>query len=195
MPDADKQTSDSKPDSNKGKDWELVAEGDWLAGQRFIIKHHAVLGRDSSCDITIPGTHLSRRHAELAVSDRHLLINDLNSSNGTFVNDKRVNKGELSHGDRVRFDVLEFRIEGPRPADPAETSNANRQSKPGKKNSANNQTERTPQWKTRPTGVGNRNKTIAMSAVEKATRSIELLLWGIVGIAAIGGVVYLITHL
>ncbi len=45
------------------KSWRLVAVGDWLSGQSFEIHKKATLGRDTDCDITIPGTHLSRRHA------------------------------------------------------------------------------------------------------------------------------------
>lgn len=195
MPDVDTQTSDATPDSERGKNWVLVAEGDWLAGQRFIIQHHALLGRDPGCDITIPGTHLSRRHAELAVSGQYLLISDLNSSNGTFVNGEPVSKGKLCHGDRVRFDVLEFRVVAPIPAAPVDALSTNKSTTPSEKKAGGYRAKQNSQRKTRPSGVGNRHKTIAMTAVQKATRSIELLLWAAIGLVAIGGVVYLITHL
>ena len=101
------------PSNTDLSSWFLVAEGGWLAGQRFEIKQHTVLGRDANCDITIPGTHLSRRHAELAVKDGKLLIRDLNSANGTFVNEEAIAETSLKPSDTVRFDVLNFRVEGP----------------------------------------------------------------------------------
>jgi hypothetical protein len=93
--------------------WQLVADGGWLSGKSFNIEHHAVLGRDAQCNITIAGKHLSRRHAELFVQSNQLIIRDLNSVNGTFVNDKKIIEIELNPGDSVRFDALYFVIYGP----------------------------------------------------------------------------------
>ena len=94
--------------------WNLIAESGWMVGQHFAIAGAVVLGREVGCDIVIPGTHLSRRHARLLCRGASLTINDLGSANGTFVNEQRVNEGELKHGDTVRFDVLTFRVQAPR---------------------------------------------------------------------------------
>lgn len=182
------------------ENWELVAVGDWLAGQRFEITRHAVLGRDSSCDITIPGTHLSRHHAELAVKGGSLLIRDLKSSNGTFVNEKRVTETSLKPGDMVRFDVLTFKVHGP-PAE-QQTGSVKTQSTlirqpeaPQPKPAARKPSASDKQWKTRPTSVGNRDRTIVMTAAQKATNKLWTLLAVVLVVATIAGIGYLITYL
>lgn len=107
------QSSELSAIKNDNKGWQLVAEAGWLVGQHFPIAGHKILGRDGSCDITIPGTHLSRQHAELVCTGAKLMIRDLDSSNGTYVNEKRIKEAELFEGDTVRFDVLTFRVKAP----------------------------------------------------------------------------------
>ncbi len=177
------------------KPWELVAEGDWLIGQRFSVNNHAVLGRDSSCDITIPGTHLSRRHAELAVKGSKLLIRDLGSSNGTYVNNERVTETELKTGDTVRFDVLQFRIQGP---DKQAVDNNATMIRPvsSAKKAPNPKPPPNPkQWKSKPTSVGNRDKTIQMTTMQKATHSLGTVIAVALGLATLVALGYLFTHL
>src|SRR5712671_5557386 len=49
-----------------------------------------VFGRDPGCDVLLDVELVSRRHARLTVNYDHALIEDLGSSNGTFVNGKAV---------------------------------------------------------------------------------------------------------
>jgi WD40 repeat protein/serine/threonine protein kinase len=49
-----------------------------------------VIGREADCDVQLDVDLVSRRHAQLTVNFDHVLIEDLGSSNGTFVNDKLV---------------------------------------------------------------------------------------------------------
>ena len=94
--------------------WSLVSDSSWLAGQEFVIPNTKnILGRGSQCDLVIPGTHLSRQHAELTIKGNLLHIRDLASSNGTYINDERVKEGIARPGDRLRFDVYSFRLVGP----------------------------------------------------------------------------------
>lgn len=145
------------------KTWQLVAVGDWLSGQSFEINEKAILGRDSDCDITIPGTHLSRRHAELFIHDGQLQIRDLGSSNGSYVNGKKIDTIGLKPGDEIRFDVLTFEVQGPEP----ETDNNKTMIRSAisaadtvidKKDTANTRVEK--QWKTKPTSPGNRPEEV-----------------------------------
>ena len=184
------------PDKSNNEKWELVAEGDWLVGQRFRINGHAVLGREASCDITIPGTHLSRRHAELAVKGNKLQIRDLGSSNGTYVNDVKVMESELKTGDTVRFDVLRFRIQGPEQA-PVDMNATMIREIPAVKSkpAAPKPRPEAKNWKTKPTSVGNRTTTEQMSAVKKTGNALWTVAIIAVGIATIAGIAYLVTQL
>ena len=61
------------------------------------------IGRDSSNDIQIHDTEISRRHARI-VREGHVFVwEDAKSSNGSFVNQKRVDRHELKTGDRIRL--------------------------------------------------------------------------------------------
>jgi two-component system, NtrC family, sensor kinase len=60
------------------------------------------LGRDSSNPIQVHDTEVSRRHAEIRRAGAIYLVADLGSSNGTFVNGKRIEQHELTSGDRVQ---------------------------------------------------------------------------------------------
>ncbi|MGC8510444.1 MAG: FHA domain-containing protein [Acidimicrobiales bacterium] len=74
------------------------------AGERVEVEGAVVVGRGSDCDITIGDSYLSTRHARFARAGGALSIEDLNSTNGTFVNDRPVRgRLDLSRGDRVRL--------------------------------------------------------------------------------------------
>jgi len=92
-----------------------------LEGREFAITSKTTLGRDAQCTIPIAGTHLSRKHAEILPGNDGLLIRDLGSVNGTFVNGKRVEQAFLRNGDRVRFDNVTFEIIGPPNTDKSRT--------------------------------------------------------------------------
>lgn len=151
--------------------WSLIACSSWLSGQEFTVPARArdtsiKIGRSSHCDIIFPGTHLSREHIELRINDDHLTVRDLESANGTFINDVRVTEGTLYPGDKLRLDVYSFKVFGPglRPKTRA-TANANAQAAKPKPLSAvlkqkefAEATTATPKnWKTRPTSPGNRS--------------------------------------
>src|SRR5690606_9620983 len=95
--------------------WLLRAKTGSLAGQAFAIpaSGRAILGRSQNCDIIIPGTHVSRQHAELYFQSGKLHVKDLGSSNGTFVNRKKIDDSVVNPGDEVRFDTLVFQVEAP----------------------------------------------------------------------------------
>jgi pSer/pThr/pTyr-binding forkhead associated (FHA) protein len=69
------------------------------------------IGRGSG-DVMLADPEVSREHASLRQVDSELAIEDLGSSNGTFVNEHRVEGiTELSVGDRVRFGNTVWRLE------------------------------------------------------------------------------------
>ncbi|MDX9721863.1 MAG: ATP-binding protein [Myxococcota bacterium] len=62
-----------------------------------------VIGRDADADIVIEHAQVSRRHAILRVTTERCLLIDNDSSNGVFVNRRRINRRELLAGDCVRL--------------------------------------------------------------------------------------------
>jgi two-component system cell cycle response regulator len=63
----------------------------------------AVLGRDADCDLVLEADDVSRRHARLRPEGDLHVIEDLDSTNGTFVGDARVGSRALHPGDLVRL--------------------------------------------------------------------------------------------
>jgi two-component system, cell cycle response regulator len=63
-----------------------------------------VVGRDATADFVVPRNSVSRQHARLTQDDDgEWGLDDLNSTNGTFVNEGRIRNSKLSDGDQVRF--------------------------------------------------------------------------------------------
>jgi uncharacterized protein DUF4388/FHA domain-containing protein len=60
-----------------------------------------ILGRAPDADVVLDETMVSRRHARLYVEDEALYIEDLGSTNGTFVNGQKIHSSALKEGDRI----------------------------------------------------------------------------------------------
>jgi len=73
------------------------------------------IGRESGNAVQIHDSEVSRRHAEIRFNDGKHVIVDLQSSNGTFVNGRRVERAELAHADRVLLGrtVLAYSLDVP----------------------------------------------------------------------------------
>lgn len=67
-----------------------------------------VIGRKIDADLRVPQAEVSRAHCEISLSGNKVLIRDLGSSNGTFVNDQMVKQAALKAGDRVRVGSVVF---------------------------------------------------------------------------------------
>lgn len=94
-------------------EWGLEIQASWSSQSLFPIRGNAVIGRDESCDIVVPVSHLSRQHARLTPAGGFLLVKDLDSTNGTFLNGERITNGRARPGDKLRFDVVTFTVVGP----------------------------------------------------------------------------------
>lgn len=63
-----------------------------------------IVGRDASADVTVPDPNVSRRHARITRDAAGVWLEDLGSTNGTYVNDHRlVERYRLHDGDRVKI--------------------------------------------------------------------------------------------
>jgi pSer/pThr/pTyr-binding forkhead associated (FHA) protein len=71
----------------------------------------SILGRRQDCHLRIPTRDVSRQHCEIVAAGDTLKVHDLGSSNGTFVNDKRVAETELKPGDRLRVGPVTFFVQ------------------------------------------------------------------------------------
>ncbi|HEU4663918.1 MAG TPA: FHA domain-containing protein [Dokdonella sp.] len=77
-------------------------------GKTFAVTDNAVIGRQPDCDIPIPAEEVSRHHARLKVTTDGVLVEDMGSANGTYINDKRTQSGLLKPGEELRLDTVRF---------------------------------------------------------------------------------------
>jgi pSer/pThr/pTyr-binding forkhead associated (FHA) protein len=68
------------------------------------------VGRSSQCDLVVPHVTISRRHAEIRVAGGSVTIVDLESRNGTFVNNVRIRTCTVEEGQSVRFGRVPFML-------------------------------------------------------------------------------------
>jgi pSer/pThr/pTyr-binding forkhead associated (FHA) protein len=76
-------------------------------------EQRTVLGRRPDCHLRIPTRDVSRRHCEIGPGEKRseLTVRDLGSSNGTYVNGKRVAESILKPGDRLTVGPVTFVIQ------------------------------------------------------------------------------------
>ena len=74
-----------------------------------------LVGRHPEADVRLPATMISRRHCCLAVVYDQVMIRDLGSRHGIFVNGIRVDEARLNPGDEVAIAHLIYRFEVTRP--------------------------------------------------------------------------------
>ena len=74
------------------------------AGWAREVSGRVVVGRDPSADLRLNDTQVSRRHFEVSVDDGSATVEDLGSTNGTFLDQRKVTApAELRAGDRLRI--------------------------------------------------------------------------------------------
>ena len=91
--------------------FKLVGVGGKIRGEEFVLENGTqVLGRDSSCDIILDEQGISKQHVQFTTNQDAVYLEDLDSSNGTFVNEKLTQKRTLENGDKIAFpnNILQF---------------------------------------------------------------------------------------
>ncbi len=73
--------------------------------------HNTTIGRKDDCDIRIPLSEVSRHHTQITVTEDTIVLKDLGSANGTYVNNKRVKDGSLAAGDHVVVGPVVFTVQ------------------------------------------------------------------------------------
>ena len=82
-----------------------------------------LVGRGKDCSIIVSDPSISRIHSKFTRDPAgRVVLEDLRSSNGTYVNERRIEVCELQHGDRVRFGTVGFvyQVEGEEEIEPLE---------------------------------------------------------------------------
>jgi pSer/pThr/pTyr-binding forkhead associated (FHA) protein len=88
----------------------LLSEG--LTGRTYELKaEKTTVGRLPDNDFAIPEASVSSHHAELHLKGNELVVKDLDSTNGTFVNGERVSEVTLKGGQILRLGMVEMRFE------------------------------------------------------------------------------------
>lgn len=94
--------------------WKLQAISGELEGQEVTIDRDMLVGRHQDADLLLQSAEISRRHAAFLLKDDALWVQDLKSSNGTFVNDIRIDQDKmLMDGDIVQFASIKFNVLAP----------------------------------------------------------------------------------
>src|SRR5437588_6597813 len=89
-----------------------------LEGQEIeLIADPQTVGRGSSCNIKIGDAGVSSKHAKIWCEDGVFFVMDLGSTNGTFVNERDVDREQLSDGDTITFGMTkaQFVADQPKP--------------------------------------------------------------------------------
>jgi len=82
----------------------------------MVANKEIVVGRSSDLDMVLVEEMVSRKHARIAYEDDAIVIEDLGSTNGTFVNGEKIKRAQLKEGDRVLIGTSILKVivvEGP----------------------------------------------------------------------------------
>lgn len=81
-------------------------------------QHEIIVGRSSELDMVLVEDMVSRRHARIECGDEQIVIEDLGSTNGTFVNGEKIKRATLKEGDRVLIGTSILKVVSTEPGAP-----------------------------------------------------------------------------
>jgi pSer/pThr/pTyr-binding forkhead associated (FHA) protein len=89
----------------------VLTPGKWEGKSVPVTVSPFLIGRDAKCHLRPASPAISNRHCDLFVRDGQLFVRDQGSTNGTFVNDQRLEgEQELHDGDRLQLGPLKFGV-------------------------------------------------------------------------------------
>jgi sigma-B regulation protein RsbU (phosphoserine phosphatase) len=98
--------------------WLLALNGD-LLGKWFALEAPCLVGRAALNHVIIDDPRISRQHAKIAQEEGGYVLYDLNSANGTFVDEQPVKRRKLEFGQTIRFGPYAFSFKETRERAPA----------------------------------------------------------------------------
>ena len=104
------------PVTTEGATWQLNALTEALGDLTLSVSDSLSVGRGSDNDVVLGSKQVSRNHAVLSVLNGELYVKDLESSNGTFINEQRIegNKSQrLDANDTLGFASFDFQVSAP----------------------------------------------------------------------------------
>ena len=109
-------TTDEVREDSSGKlagafGWALTIEGGPQTGLTYVLgPGNTVAGRGAKSAIFLPDVTVSREHVRFSVDNTGLAMTDLGSTNGTYVNSKRLAAGMLEEGDELMIGKYHLRV-------------------------------------------------------------------------------------
>jgi len=89
----------------------LVTQSPWTPKRRIVVKRFpAMIGRGADAEVRIDDRWASRRHCEIDQVDGTLVVRDIGSRHGTFVNGESVHLAHLMPGDRLTVGATSFEV-------------------------------------------------------------------------------------
>lgn len=95
--------------TGNGVGWLVPLDGP-QSGELFQLKGRSVVGTAADCDVVLREPSISGRHAEFTSTSSGFRVADLGSTNGTFVNDKKVTTTDLIDNDSIRLGRVNFKF-------------------------------------------------------------------------------------
>jgi pSer/pThr/pTyr-binding forkhead associated (FHA) protein len=98
----------------------LVVLSEGYTGQTYELKaEKTTVGRLDDNAFQIPDPSVSSHHCEIILKGEEVLIRDLNSTNGSFINSEQITEAMLKPGQVVRFGQIDVRLEATQPVGPS----------------------------------------------------------------------------
>ncbi|QQE11779.1 FHA domain-containing protein [Planctomycetota bacterium] len=88
----------------------VMFKSDGLRRDFPVTRGKVVIGRKNTCDLRIPLSSVSRQHCEITIDGDQIHLRDLGSSNGTYLNDNRVQESLLKAGDEITIGPVVFTV-------------------------------------------------------------------------------------
>ena len=104
------------PVATEGATWQLNALTEALGDLTLTVSDSLSVGRGSDNDVVLGSKQVSRNHAVLSVLNGELYVKDLESSNGTFINEQRIEANKstnLAANDTLGFASFSFQVSAP----------------------------------------------------------------------------------